>query len=155
MKDRDGNRPLPQLVEHQSGRAVAVDADQPREIGNDCQGLPERPELQLERHTRSRIQPDLANDCGSFHEPVKPLHIERFLRFEIAWVTPYAPRDVGFIALDDAGRLVEGESHGKNDPCACQLARGSVRTEMRMRIKGWERLHFAIDLLSTVLGDEP
>jgi hypothetical protein len=135
MKNGNGNRPAAQLLYHQSSCAVAVDADQAGKFSNDFQRLSECLKLSLEWNTRSCIQSDLADDGGSFRQFAESLCIERFLWLELARMASYAPRDMGFISIDDEGGLVEREGHGEDCTCACQFARGSGWVEVRVSIE--------------------
>jgi len=50
----------------------------------------------------------------------------------------YAPRDMGFISINDADSLVEREGHSKDCTCIGQLIRGSVRVEVSVSIEWWK-----------------
>ena len=119
MQNRHGHRLPPQLLEHQPGGAVGVDADQPGQACDHLQRLAKGLELELERDPRSCVQSDLAHDRRALHQFAKALHVKRLLCRPLAGMAAHTPGDQGLRPGGDEGRLGQGQAHGQDRARVC------------------------------------
>ena len=102
-----------------------MDAREPREPADEVEGLTERAQLVLECSARPPcIEPDLPDDRRPLRELAEAARIESRLSLGPPRMAAHAPGDKWRGAIDDGGRLVEGEGHREDGPRVPQLLRG-------------------------------